>query len=286
MYDSVEAQLRAAQDAIPEIVKGLGDEGLLFGNTAEQVVGRISFVSSSLRECLDGVFYVQECTPEVLDIKKQVFAQIDAACDPGTILASSTSNLEPALFSENLRNKSQCVVCHPVNPPMAIPVVEVVPAPWTSPEVLETCRVLLKSIGQSPVVLKRSVDGFLVNRLQYALLKEALRLVQDGVASPQDVDTAVSQGLGLRWSFMGPFETIDLNAPLGVNDYFARYMSGIERVVASQDNAVPITQQTIDSVAAAMKVSVPDERRQERVQWRNQRLLALYKHKLDANKWQ
>lgn len=129
------------------------------------------------------------------------------------------------------------------------------------------------------------MDGFLVNRLQFALLMEAFRLVQDGVASPQDIDAAVSQGLGLRWSFMGPFETIDLNAPNGVTDYCARYLSGIERVTATQDNSVRITPETVQIVANAMKVAVPDEKRAERSEWRNQRLLALHKQKISAAQW-
>jgi L-gulonate 3-dehydrogenase len=82
----------------------------------------------------------------------------------------------------------------------------VVPATWTSQYTRDVAMSTLRAIGQSPVLLNKSIDGFLVNRLQYALLMEAFRLVQDGIASPQDVDAAVSQGLGLRWSFMGPFE--------------------------------------------------------------------------------
>lgn len=242
-------------------------------------------MQEDLKIALRGSFWVQECVPENLDIKRSVFRTLDENCDDGTILASSTSNLTPDQFTHDLKHRARCVVCHPVNPPFAIPVVEVVPAPWTEKSTIEMAVATLKDIGQSPVVLNKSVDGFLVNRLQYALLMEAFRLVQDGVASPQDIDTAISQGLGTRWSFMGPFETIDLNAPQGVTDYCARYMGGIERVVATQDNQVKITQDTIDTVAAAMKQQVPDDKRAARTEWRNARLLALHKHKLDAEKW-
>ena len=236
-------------------------------------------------KALRGAFWVQECVPESLDIKRAVFHTIDEHCDEGTILASSTSNLTPEQFTEDLKNRRHCLVCHPVNPPFAIPVVEVVPAPWTDKLAVEKAVATLKEIGQSPVVLNKAVDGFLVNRLQYALLMEAFRLVQDGVASPQDVDTAISQGLGTRWSFMGPFQTIDLNAPNGVVDYCNRYMEGIERVAATQDNRVKITKETIEKVAAAMKVEVPEDKRAARTEWRNERLLALHKHKMASTQW-
>eukprot|EP00042_Codosiga_hollandica_P047264 m.509994 g.509994 ORF g.509994 m.509994 type:complete len:232 (-) comp57413_c0_seq4:74-769(-) len=125
------------------------------------------------------------------------------------------------------------LVCQ-VNPPHVIPLVELVPAPWTHPDVLARTRALMAAIGQSPIVVKKEVNGFILNRLQYALLMEAWRLVEDGVATAEDVDTAVSDGLGLRWSFMGPFKTIDLNAPSGLADYCERYGANITAVCEEQ----------------------------------------------------
>src|SRR5690606_2084294 len=114
-------------------------------------------------------------------------------------------------FTEALKNRSRCLVAHPINPPHIIPLVEIVPAPWTDPAVVERTRALMNEVGQAPIQLTREVSGFVVNRLQGALLAEAFRLVENGVCTTADVDAAVADGLGLRWSFVGPFETIDLN---------------------------------------------------------------------------
>ena len=106
------------------------------------------------------------------------------------------------------------------------------PAPWTAPEIVERAASFLLAAGQAPIVMKRELDGFVMNRMQGALLEEAFRLVADGYASVEDVDVGIREGLALRWSFMGPFETIDLNAPAGVRDYVERYQgiySGIFR---------------------------------------------------------
>lgn len=118
--------------------------------------------------------------------------------------------------------------------------------------------------------------------MQYALLAEAFRLVDDDVASPQDVDLAVSQGLGLRWSFIGPFETIDLNAPGGVKDYFDRYGDSISRVIKPMDNSRPWTKETVEKIHNAMRAEVPMEKRSKRLDWRNERLLGLAVHKLQG----
>jgi len=144
-------------------------------------------------------------------------------------------------------------------------------------QITAKARSILLDIGQSPIVLKKEVDGFVLNRLQYALLAEAFRLVEDGVCDPADVDTAVNSGLGLRWAFLGPFETIDLNAPGGVVDYCERYAPAILRVVRTQDNSRDWKPETIAKIDAAMRDSeqVPKEDMAARIAWRNDRLLQL-----------
>jgi len=107
---------------------------------------------------------------------------------------------------------------HPINPPTTIPLVEIVGAPWTDKDFVDLAIERYRSFGMEPIRLKKEADGFVVNRLQYAILSSALQLVQDGVAEPEDVDRAITHGLACRWSFMGPFQTIDLNAPKGIID--------------------------------------------------------------------
>lgn len=244
-------------------------------------------VAADLKEAVAGADHVQENGPERLDVKKALFAELDALCAPDTVIASSTSAIQCSLFTENLPHRARCLVAHPVNPPHLIPVVELSGAPWTDPQVIAKARAMFAAIGQAPVEVRREVDGFILNRLQAALLTEAFRLVAEGYVSPQDLDTTVSQGLGLRWSFMGPFETIDLNAPGGVADYCARYGPFFERFAQSQ--AGPETWRDpalATALAAAAEArgrapgATPDPQRHAGLSaWRDGRLAALAAHK-------
>lgn len=139
-------------------------------------------------------------------------------------------------------------------------------------------RAIYAAAGQSPVVLRREVDGFLVNRLQGALLAEALRLHEDGLASAEDVDRAIRDGLGLRWSFIGPFETIDLNAPGGVLDYAARYTGLYEGITATMQPR-PWRAETFAAIDAERRALLPLDDLPERRAWRDRRLAALVAHK-------
>ena len=155
-----------------------------------------------------------------------MFAALDALAPAAAVLASSTSAIPASQFTEALAGRARCLVAHPVNPPHLVPVVELCGAPWTAAATIERARAVMTEVGQVPIVVRRELDGFILNRLQGALLSEAMRLVGEGYVSPEDLDKTVAHGLGLRWSFMGPFATIELNAPGGVADYCARY-SGI-----------------------------------------------------------
>ena len=176
----------------------------------------------SLKSALEGAVYVQESVFETVEAKTEVSLSIDALIDDSTIVGSSSSGIPSSKFTAKCKNKEHFIVAHPVNPPHLIPVVELVPAPWTNKSVVNFVADLMIKIGQKPVRLTREIDGFVMNRLQGALLNEAWALYEDEIADTSDIDVAISDGLGLRWSFMGPFETIDLNAPGGVEDYAYR----------------------------------------------------------------
>jgi 3-hydroxyacyl-CoA dehydrogenase len=176
---------------------------------------------AALDEALAGVAWVQENLPETLDVKREVFAALDRQAPPYAVLASSTSAIPASQFTEALPGRARCLVAHPVNPPHLVPIVELCGAPWTSPAVIEQAKRVYAELGQVPIVVRREVDGFILNRLQGALLSEAMRLVGEGYVSAEDLDKTVCAGLGLRWSFMGPLATIELNAR--VADYCTRY---------------------------------------------------------------
>ncbi len=255
---------------------------LLNGAAADALAARLQ-PARTLEEALDGAVHVQENTPEDVGIKRKVFARLDAAAPPGAVLASSTSALLPSAFTELLPGRARCLVVHPINPPYLVPAAEVVPAPWTDPAVVEQVASFLRAIGHTPILMKREIDGFVMNRLQGALLEEAFRLVADGYASIEDVDVGIRDGLALRWSFMGPFETIDLNAPGGVRDYVERYQGLYAGLFPSMQRRVDWAGPVIDEIEADRRRRLAADKLGERQAWRDRRLMALAAHKRKAD---
>ncbi len=184
----------------------------------------------TLADAVAGADLVQENGPETIEAKIETFAALDRAAPPTAILASSTSAIVASRFTESLPGRARCLVGHPVNPPHLVPIVELCGAPWTDAAVLVRARAIYTSVGQSPIDVCREIDGFILNRLQGALLAEAFRLVGEGYCSPQDLDKTLADGLGRRWSFIGPFATIELNAPGGIADYCRRYTGFYRRL--------------------------------------------------------
>ncbi|HYB58424.1 MAG TPA: 3-hydroxyacyl-CoA dehydrogenase, partial [Alphaproteobacteria bacterium] len=211
MFDPDPKAMAAAPGAIRAGLEALADEGLLEEMPAA-VFARID-LAKSLAQAVAEADYVQENAVETLEAKRQIFAELDRLAAPQAILASSTSSIPGSLFTETLAGRARCLVAHPVNPPHLVPLVELVPTRFSDPQIVRRAKELLEEVGQVPIVLDREIEGFVLNRLQAALLNEAFRLVEDGYVSTEDIDKTVKKGLGLRWSFMGPFETIDLNAP-------------------------------------------------------------------------
>lgn len=264
---------------LPELAK----LDLLNGNSTEQVRARMHGVAS-LEEALADADYVQENTPEILEVKRAIYALLDQMAKPDAILASSTSALLPSRFTDHLAGRARCIVVHPLNPPYLIPAAEVVPAPWTDPAIVTRTAELLRAAGHAPIVMKRELDGFVMNRLQGALLEEAFRLVAGGHASVEDVDIGIREGLALRWSFMGPFETIDLNAPGGVRDYVERYESIYRRLQPSMRERADWGGPVLKEIEAERRKRLPATGLQARQAWRDRHLMALAAHKRRAAK--
>ncbi len=283
IYDQMAGAAEKAVQLAASAVSALAQEGLLDGQPPDRVAARLR-ATATLAETLMGASHVQENTPEDLEAKKQIFAQLDRAAAPDAVLASSTSALLPSRFTESLAGRARCLVVHPINPPYLIPAVEIVPAPWTDSAVVERTRVLMSAAGQSPIVMRREIDGFIMNRLQGALLEEAFRLVADGYASVEDVDIGLREGLALRWSFMGPFETIDLNAPAGVRDYVARYQQIYARLFPSMQRRVDWAGEVIEIVERERRAKLPESELARRQAWRDRRLMALAAHKRKAGR--
>ncbi|MGE0312607.1 MAG: 3-hydroxyacyl-CoA dehydrogenase [Lautropia sp.] len=235
-------------------------------------------VHEHLEDAVEGVEHVQENGPEDVDVKRATFERLDRAAPANAILASSTSAIVASRFTEALAGRARCIVAHPVNPPHLVPVVELCGAPWTSDETRARARAVYASIGQSPIDVRREIDGFILNRLQGALLAEAFRLVGEGYCSPQDLDKTLADGLGRRWSFLGPFATIELNAPGGIPDYCARYTGFYRRLQQEPAPATVWDERNWSQVVAQWGATPDPDAMRERTRRRDERLAALAAH--------
>ena len=274
MTDQSDDVLADAPARIRQFAEEMAGADLLLGATADEVCDRVR-LAQGMQDALEGVDHVQENVPEKVEIKQAVWAELDRLAPPNAVLASSTSALLPSTFTEGLAGRHRCLVAHPINPPCLIPAVEVVPAPWTDPEMIERTAALMTRIGQTPIRMKREVDGFLMNRLQGALLQEAFRLVDQGIASPEDVDIGIRDGLAPRWALMGPFETIDLNAPGGVRDYVARYQGMYGTMAPSQREPADWFGPALDQIDSERRAAVPVQDIPKAQARRDSRLMAL-----------
>ncbi len=245
---------------------------------AESVLRRVE-VMDTFAESIHDVTYIQESVLERADIKRATYRAIDAQIAAEIAVGSSSSGIPGSVFTEGLRYAANYLVAHPVNPPHLVPVVELVPTPWTSDATVQRVHVLMEAVGQIPVRVNGEVEGFILNRLQGALLREAWALFDEGYASTADIDKTVTYGLGLRWSFMGPFETIDLNAPGGVRDYAERL--GDLYLSIARDRASPQawSDDLIGRVEGERRRSLPVDRLAERGEWRDRQLMALALYK-------
>jgi 3-hydroxypropionate dehydrogenase (NADP+) len=181
--------------------------------------------TTSLGEAVGGADFVQESVFESYPAKKEVYGKMDEAADERVILSSSSSGLMMSEIQKAAkRHPERCIVSHPWNPSYLVPLVELSPGDHTSQETIKKTYELMEDIGKVPVVLKREVPGFIANRLSAALWREALNLVDSGVASVEDVDKAVVNGPGLRWAIMGPYLTYHLGGGKGGIEYLMRHI--------------------------------------------------------------
>lgn len=281
LWDPVETAPAQAVDTIAGLLSDLGANDMLRGQDTGTVLARIT-PAPSLAAALEGADWVQENAPEKLEVKRALWAEMEPLAGAETILASSTSAIVPSLFTEGLAGRHRCLTAHPINPPYLVPATELVPAPWTSAETMQKAETVMRAIGQAPIVMRKEIDGFVMNRMQGALLEEAFRLVADGICGAEDVDVGIREGLALRWAFMGPFETIDLNAPGGVRDYAERYQGLYEGIFPSMQRRVDWAGPVMETIEGERRARLSETELQERQRWRDRHLMALLRHKARA----
>lgn len=217
LHDEDLAQTKAALPLIRTTLEQLDQAGRL-ADPVDVVLARVH-TRASIAQAVAGACHVQESVREDLDVKRKVMSEIAAHAPADCIIASSTSALRGSTFLEHIAQPERALVAHPVNPPSLIPLVELCGSSLTSVAAMARCRNFMTGLGMKPVTLNKEIDGFLLNRLQYTLVAEALHLVGEGYCSAEDIDRVMTDGLALRWLSIGPFATAHLNATAGFSGF-------------------------------------------------------------------
>ncbi|MCW9041894.1 MAG: carnitine 3-dehydrogenase [Pseudopelagicola sp.] len=192
-------------------------------DTAMPKEGRLSF-HDTLAQAVEGAAWIQESVPERLDLKQSVYEAVQAACDAGAVIGSSTSGFKPSALQSGAARPEQIVVTHPFNPVYLLPLVELVPSAANPPEIIETAKAILEAVGMFPLHVRKEIDAHIADRLLEAVWREALWLVKDGVATTQEIDEAIRMGFGIRWAQMGLFDTYRIaGGEAGMRHFMAQF---------------------------------------------------------------
>lgn len=281
LYDVLEGEAAGrARSGARQTLALFADNGML-DEPVEAVLDRIVPVVS-IAEAVDGAVYVQESVREDADTKRQVFSEIATHAPSNAILASSTSAIPGSEFLGHIANPERALVVHPVNPPSLIPLVELCGTGITNRETIERTRLLMTEAGMRPVVLNKEIDGFILNRLQFTLVAEALHLVGEGYCTPEDIDAVLTDGLALRWASIGPFEVAHLNAPDGFQGFVDRLGPMMRHLGKSARTDYDWTPEQIADAHARLASRIPGDMIAKRQAWRDSRILALRRMKQDA----
>jgi 3-hydroxyacyl-CoA dehydrogenase len=281
LYDAYPDALEQAIILIEQSLADLESNKLIASATS--VNSRIKTVST-LEEAIVDAQWVQENALEQVAIKRELFDQIDKLSPVQTIIASSTSAIPCSEINTGMHGAARMLVAHPANPPYLLPIVELSGSPETSKDTLDRSREFLEEVGMEVITVNKETKGFVLNRLQVALLNEAFKLIEDGVVSGADLDKTLKHGLGLRWSFMGPMETIDLNAPGGIRDYLERFGPSFGEIAQEQTEMRPWNSDKYKHLEQDRRTVMKSDELKERAKWRDRRLMALARHKREIDK--
>jgi len=273
VYDVDKSRLDLFKQGINERLNLLQEESLL----DEEISAISNRISSSLNlaETVEDAEYIQECAPERREIKENLFVEIENLADPNAIIASSSSALKISSFTSNLLTRARCLVVHPGNPPYLLSVVEVVPASFTSEETVSRTQEILRELKMSPILVMKEIEGFVFNRIQGAILREAYALVDEGVVDPIDIDIVVTQGLGKRWAVVGPFGTSALNVEGGIRAHVERMGESYYRMGADRGQTEPWSEELVERVAVEMEKIFANDQWSENVNRRDRALMKL-----------
>ncbi|WP_134684654.1 3-hydroxyacyl-CoA dehydrogenase family protein [Brevibacillus migulae] len=241
MYDVEEKYLQKAWKAIADHLSLLVQEGIITEASKQQALNRITS-TTDLAIAVQEADFITEAIPEVIEMKWELYEKLERLAKPNTIIASNTSTFPIARLAEKMATPHRMIITHFFNPAQLVPLVEIVRHEQTAGDVVEATIELMKAIGKSPVLLKKDVPGFIANRLQAALAREAFFLMEQGVAEAADIDLAVTAGPGFRWSFIGPIETADF----GGLDTWKRVIDNLAPVLDKSERAPDVIERCVD----------------------------------------
>ena len=273
LFDPDRHRLEVARQELSDRVTDLNKCGLINVDLTD-ILASVSMETDIEKNVID-VVHVQECIPEIKEEKEKLFSLLGEMVPAHVPIASSTSFLPMSTLAATIKNRERYLVIHPGNPPYLLRIAEIVPAPFTSDDAIRTSVELMVSVGMNPIVLRKETTGFVFNRLQGALLNEAYSLVQDGVVSAEDIDTIVKDGLGLRWSVVGPFETVDLNTRGGIRKHAERMGGTYQQIGAERGTSTSWEPTLIDLVESERREKLPLNMWEDRVRWRDRAMMAV-----------
>jgi len=279
IYDAAQAQTHKALNWVEADLKRDVSDDFISLKQAETCLSLIS-LHSNLDEALSGTEYVQESGPENLEIKQAIFSLMDKIAPPRVILASSTSALNIEDIAGSLKGAGRCFTAHPFNPPHILPAVEMMPTKDADPALFEQAMVFLKAVGQKPVRMNFFIPGYLANRIQAAVVREAIHLVQSGVADVEAVDTVIKDALGLRWAIFGNFGTNNTNADGGVREYYGRFGQAYVGLMKELNpNPPSFTEEMIEQIGRGVDAMEGNATVSEICRWRDRMVLKIRKLK-------
>jgi len=281
LHDIAAHHLEEARRVLVDRLDELAEFGLL--NESPAVIAeRVSF-TTDLATAVHGTAHVQECIPENRDAKIELLATLADLAGHDCVIASSSSFIPISQIASTLPGRERFLVIHPGNPPFLLRFAEICPAPFTDPGAIGKSEALMRNCGLSPVMVRIEKDGFVFNRLQGALLREAYALIAEGATNAADIDRLLREGLGFRWSVVGPFEAVDLNTRGGIAAHARRMLPAYVRMGAERGERQGWTEETIDAVVADRRAALPLEDWDKRVRWRDRELMALLAFRRQRN---
>ncbi|MFS0918194.1 3-hydroxyacyl-CoA dehydrogenase family protein [Brevibacillus sp. 179-C 1.1 NHS] len=240
LYDLQEEFLIKARASIEHSLFLLVAEGVITDKSRVEALERI-VLTTDLQSAVSEAEVITEAVPEVIELKWELFEKLEQYARPDAIIASNTSTFSIARLIEKAKTPHRYIITHFFNPAQLVPLVEVVKHETTAQEVVQATMKLMAEIGKSPVLLKKDVPGFIANRLQTALMREAFHLLAEGVADAAQIDTVMKDGIGFRWAFVGPIETADF----GGLDTWKRVMDNLAPELEASTKAPAIIEEQV-----------------------------------------